>query len=50
MEQEGYRVEKYKEGDYEMDGLMESKKNIEILDIKMKRMEGMEIMRRMRKK
>lgn len=33
-----------------MDGLMESKKNIEILDIKMKRMEGMEIMRRMRKK
>jgi two-component system, OmpR family, response regulator ChvI len=50
LEAEGYRVETYTDGTSALDGLTLSPPNLAIFDIKMPRMDGMELLRRLRQK
>lgn len=50
LESEGYRVETYTDGASALEGLTARPPNLAILDIKMPRMDGMELLRRMRQK
>ena len=50
LESEGYRVETYTDGASALDGLSASPPDLAILDIKMPRMDGMELLRRLRQK
>jgi len=50
LEAEGYRVQTYTDGASALEGLMARPPNLAILDIKMPRMDGMELLRRMRQK
>ncbi len=48
LESEGYRVETYTDGASALDGLTASPPDLAVLDIKMPRMDGMELLRRLR--
>ncbi|MCW2308806.1 response regulator transcription factor [Rhodobium gokarnense] len=48
LESEGYRVETYTDGASALDGLKSSPPDLAVLDIKMPRMDGMELLRRLR--
>ncbi|HSO47254.1 MAG TPA: response regulator transcription factor [Rhizobiaceae bacterium] len=50
LEAEGYRVETYTDGASALDGLSARKPDLAIFDIKMPRMDGMELLRRLRQK
>ncbi len=50
LEAEGYRVDTYTDGASALDGLAQSPPDMAILDIKMPRMDGMELLRRLRQK
>jgi two-component system response regulator ChvI len=50
LESEGYRVETYTDGVSALEGLVARPPHLAILDIKMPRMDGMELLRRMRQK
>ncbi|MEL6968198.1 MAG: response regulator transcription factor, partial [Pseudomonadota bacterium] len=50
MESEGYKVETYTDGASALDGLMARRPDLAIFDIKMPRMDGMELLRRLRQK
>ncbi len=50
LESEGYRVETYTDGASALEGLTARPPNLAILDIKMPRMDGMELLRRLRQK
>jgi two-component system response regulator ChvI len=50
LESEGYRVETYTDGASALEGLQTRPPNLAILDIKMPRMDGMELLRRLRQK
>jgi len=50
LESEGYRVQTYTDGASALDGLSASVPDLAILDIKMPRMDGMELLRRLRQK
>ena len=50
LESEGYRVMTYTDGVSALDGLNGSNPDLAILDIKMPRMDGMELLRRLRQK
>lgn len=50
LEAEGYRVETYTDGASALDGLIARPPNLAIFDIKMPRMDGMELLRRLRQK
>ncbi|MGH6762182.1 MAG: response regulator transcription factor [Phyllobacterium sp.] len=50
LESEGYRVETYTDGASALDGLAARPPNLAIFDIKMPRMDGMELLRRLRQK
>ncbi|TPW28421.1 response regulator transcription factor [Pararhizobium mangrovi] len=50
LESEGYRVETYTDGASALDGLTARPPQLAILDIKMPRMDGMELLRRLRQK
>ncbi|MBB6260770.1 two-component system response regulator ChvI [Paenochrobactrum gallinarii] len=50
LESEGYRVETYTDGASALDGLTARPPNLAIFDIKMPRMDGMELLRRLRQK
>jgi two-component system response regulator ChvI len=50
LESEGYRVETYTDGASALDGLQARKPDLAIFDIKMPRMDGMELLRRLRQK
>jgi two-component system, OmpR family, response regulator ChvI len=50
LEAEGYRVDTYTDGASALDGLAHSQPDLAILDIKMPRMDGMELLRRLRQK
>lgn len=50
LESEGYRVETYTDGASALEGLSSRAPNLAILDIKMPRMDGMELLRRLRQK
>ncbi|WP_181700616.1 response regulator transcription factor [Chthonobacter albigriseus] len=50
LEAEGYRVETYTDGASALDGLAQSTPDLAILDIKMPRMDGMELLRRLRQR
>ena len=50
LESEGYRVETYTDGASALEGLSTRPPNLAILDIKMPRMDGMELLRRLRQK
>ncbi|PLX37746.1 MAG: DNA-binding response regulator [Hyphomicrobiales bacterium] len=50
LESEGYRVETYTDGASALDGLSARPPDLAILDIKMPRMDGMELLRRLRQK
>ena len=50
LEAEGYRVETYTDGASALDGLMARPPQLAIFDIKMPRMDGMELLRRLRQK
>jgi two-component system response regulator ChvI len=50
LESEGYRVETYTDGASALDGLTARKPDLAIFDIKMPRMDGMELLRRLRQK
>jgi len=50
LEAEGYRVETYTDGASALDGMVGSSSDLAILDIKMPRMDGMELLRRLRQK
>jgi two-component system response regulator ChvI len=50
LESEGYRVETYTDGASALEGLGARPPNLAILDIKMPRMDGMELLRRLRQK
>ena len=50
LESEGYRVETYTDGASALDGLTKVQPDLAILDIKMPRMDGMELLRRLRQK
>jgi two-component system, OmpR family, response regulator ChvI len=50
LESEGYRVETYTDGASALDGLHARKPDLAIFDIKMPRMDGMELLRRLRQK
>ena len=50
LESEGYRVETYTDGASALEGLQARPPNLAILDIKMPRMDGMELLRRLRQK
>ena len=48
LESEGYRVQTYTDGASALDGLNDDAADLAILDIKMPRMDGMELLRRLR--
>lgn len=48
LESEGYRVDTYTDGTTALDGLTDRPPDLAIFDIKMPRMDGMELLRRMR--
>ncbi len=50
LESEGYRVESYTDGASALEGLAARPPNLAIFDIKMPRMDGMELLRRLRQK
>ena len=50
LESEGYRVQTYTDGASALDGFAESPPDLAILDIKMPRMDGMELLRRLRQR
>ena len=50
LESEGYRVETYTDGASALEGLQTRPPNLAIFDIKMPRMDGMELLRRLRQK
>ena len=50
LESEGYRVQAYTDGASALDGIQGSTLDLAILDIKMPRMDGMELLRRLRQK
>ncbi|WP_099867064.1 response regulator transcription factor [Pararhizobium haloflavum] len=50
LESEGYRVETYTDGASALDGLVARPPQLAIFDIKMPRMDGMELLRRLRQK
>ena len=50
LENEGYRVETYTDGASALEGLQNRPPNLAIFDIKMPRMDGMELLRRLRQK
>ncbi|MEE9313917.1 MAG: response regulator transcription factor [Rhizobiaceae bacterium] len=50
LESEGYKVETYTDGASALDGLQLKKPDLAIFDIKMPRMDGMELLRRLRQK
>jgi len=50
LESEGYRVETYTDGASALDGLSVRRPDLAIFDIKMPRMDGMELLRRLRQK
>ncbi len=50
LEAEGYRVETYTDGASALDGLSARRPDLAIFDIKMPRMDGMELLRRLRQK
>ena len=50
LEGEGYRVQTYTDGSTALDGLKTDPPDLAILDIKMPRMDGMELLRRLRQK
>jgi len=50
LEAEGYRVETFTDGASALEGLMARPPSLAILDIKMPRMDGMELLRRLRQK
>jgi two-component system response regulator ChvI len=50
LESEGYRVQTYTDGASALDGLQAAQPDLAILDIKMPRMDGMELLRRLRQK
>ncbi|HEV7253947.1 MAG TPA: response regulator transcription factor [Mesorhizobium sp.] len=50
LESEGYRVETYTDGASALEGFGSRPPNLAILDIKMPRMDGMELLRRLRQK
>jgi two-component system response regulator ChvI len=50
IESEGYRVQTYTDGASALDGFQAASPDLAILDIKMPRMDGMELLRRMRQK
>ena len=50
LEGEGYRVQTYNDGASALDGLKTNPPDLAIFDIKMPRMDGMELLRRLRQK
>ncbi|MBV1705455.1 MAG: response regulator transcription factor [Hyphomicrobiales bacterium] len=50
LEAEGYRVQTYTDGAAALDGLKANQPDLAIFDIKMPRMDGMELLRRLRQK
>ena len=50
LEAEGYKIQTYTDGAQALTGLQESPPDIAIFDIKMPRMDGMELLRRLRQK
>ena len=50
LEGEGYRVQTYTDGAQALDGLRANPPDLAIFDIKMPRMDGMELLRRLRQK
>ncbi len=50
LEQEGYKIHAYTDGASAFDGLTADPPDMAILDIKMPRMDGMELLRRLRQK
>lgn len=50
LEGEGYRVQTYNDGSTALDGLRTNPPDLAIFDIKMPRMDGMELLRRLRQK
>ena len=50
LEAEGYRIQTYTDGASALDGLKTNPPDLAILDIKMPRMDGMELLRRLRQK
>jgi two-component system response regulator ChvI len=50
LEAEGYRIQTYNDGATALEGLRTSPPDLAILDIKMPRMDGMELLRRLRQK
>ncbi|MEO0498294.1 MAG: response regulator transcription factor [Pseudomonadota bacterium] len=48
LESEGFKVETYTDGETALDGLPSSEPDLAIFDIKMPRMDGMELLRRLR--
>ena len=50
LEAEGYRIQTYNDGASALDGLKNDPPDLAIFDIKMPRMDGMELLRRLRQK
>jgi len=50
LESEGYKIDAYTDGMSALDGLSTDPPDLAILDIKMPRMDGMELLRRLREK
>src|SRR3712207_301046 len=50
LEAEGYRIQTYTDGASALDGLRQSPPDLAIFDIKTPRMDGMELLRRLRQK
>ncbi|MEM7621028.1 MAG: response regulator transcription factor [Pseudomonadota bacterium] len=50
LEAEGYKIQMYNDGESAFDGLMADPPDMAIFDIKMPRMDGMELLRRVRQK
>ncbi len=50
LEAEGFRVQTYTDGATALDGLKQNPPDLAIFDIKMPRMDGMELLRRLRQK
>jgi len=50
LEAEGYRVETYTDGATALEGLKQNPPDLAVFDIKMPRMDGMELLRRLRQK
>jgi len=50
LEAEGYRIQTFTDGASALEGLKQSQPDLAILDIKMPRMDGMELLRRLRQK